>query len=129
MSSSVEATDRNGRIVVGVDGATGSLAALRWAVAEARLRHATVEAVIAWAPPQTYGYTPAYPIEDFQADAAEALSKQSTVSAKTSRASSSSQPSPKDGQRRSCLLLARRRTCWSWGRGGTAGSPECYWAR
>ncbi|MGB8381168.1 MAG: universal stress protein [Dermatophilaceae bacterium] len=73
MSSSVEATGRNGRIVVGVDGATGSLAALRWAVAEARLRHATVEAVIAWAPPQTYGYAPAYPIEDFQADAAAAL--------------------------------------------------------
>ena len=73
MSSSAEATGRQGRIVVGVDGAPGSLAALRWAVAEARLREATVEAVIAWAPPQTYGFTPAYPTEDFQADATVGL--------------------------------------------------------
>ena len=36
------------RIVVGVDGSPGSLLALRWAVEEAGLRHATVEAVHAW---------------------------------------------------------------------------------
>jgi len=37
-----------GRIVVGVDGSDGSIDALRWAVEEARLRGATVEAVHSW---------------------------------------------------------------------------------
>jgi nucleotide-binding universal stress UspA family protein len=38
-----------GRIVVGVDGSELGLAALEWAVAEARLRNAIVVAVHAWA--------------------------------------------------------------------------------
>jgi nucleotide-binding universal stress UspA family protein len=37
-----------GRIVVGVDGSATATAALRWAVHEARLRDATVEAWHAW---------------------------------------------------------------------------------
>jgi len=37
-----------GRIVVGVDGSTGSVEALRWAVDEARRRGDTVEAVAVW---------------------------------------------------------------------------------
>lgn len=41
-----------GRIVVGVDGSAGADAALHWAVHEARLRGATIEAVHAW----TYPY-------------------------------------------------------------------------
>jgi len=36
------------RIVVGVDGSDESVASLRWAVDEARLRNATVEVVHAW---------------------------------------------------------------------------------
>lgn len=36
------------RIVAGVDGSPSSLAALRWAVQQARLTGATVDAVIAW---------------------------------------------------------------------------------
>lgn len=36
------------RIVVGVDGSPGSIAALRWAHAEARLRRATLEVVGVW---------------------------------------------------------------------------------
>lgn len=36
------------RIVVGVDGSTGSQAALRFAIQEASLRQARVEAVLAW---------------------------------------------------------------------------------
>jgi nucleotide-binding universal stress UspA family protein len=39
------------RLVVGVDGSSHSLDALRWAVSEARLRHATIEAIYAWRPP------------------------------------------------------------------------------
>jgi len=38
-------------IVVGIDGSEASKDALRWAIAEARLRHATVVAVHAWQPP------------------------------------------------------------------------------
>ena len=38
------------RIVVGVKRSAASLAALRWAAAEARLRHATLHVVHAWEP-------------------------------------------------------------------------------
>lgn len=53
-----ESSDQNGKskktsiVVVGVDGSAGSEAALRWALAEARLRHSPVLAVHAW----TFGY-------------------------------------------------------------------------
>jgi nucleotide-binding universal stress UspA family protein len=40
-------------VVVGVDGSAGAAEALRWAVAEARLRKAQLRIVHAW----TYGYT------------------------------------------------------------------------
>lgn len=50
------------RIVVGVDGSAPSKAALAWAVRQARLTGAAVEAVIAWEYPATYGSTmPAAP--------------------------------------------------------------------
>jgi nucleotide-binding universal stress UspA family protein len=44
------------RIVVGVDGSACSKAALSWAVRQARLTGAAVEAVIAWEYPYTFGY-------------------------------------------------------------------------
>lgn len=44
------------RIVVGVDGSHSSKAALRWAIRQARLTGATVEAVIAWHYPTAYSY-------------------------------------------------------------------------
>ena len=43
-----------GRVVVGVDGSPGSLAALRWALHEARLRGAELRAVLAWQPHPTW---------------------------------------------------------------------------
>jgi nucleotide-binding universal stress UspA family protein len=46
-----------GRVVVGVDGSEGSLAALTWALAEARLRHTTVHAVIGWTYHPHWGYS------------------------------------------------------------------------
>jgi nucleotide-binding universal stress UspA family protein len=56
------------RIVVGVDGSAESREALRWALAEARLRNATVRAVHAWRDP--YLLTPGYgPPEDFEVGA------------------------------------------------------------
>jgi nucleotide-binding universal stress UspA family protein len=44
------------RIVVGVDSSPGSKAALRWAMTQARLTGASVEAVAAWQDPAMYGY-------------------------------------------------------------------------
>ncbi len=44
------------RIVVGVDGSDSSKAALAWAVRQAELTGASVDAVAAWQIPATYGY-------------------------------------------------------------------------
>jgi hypothetical protein len=46
------------RIVAGVDGSASSLAALRWAVRQAELTGAAVEAVIAWRYPARSGRLP-----------------------------------------------------------------------
>jgi nucleotide-binding universal stress UspA family protein len=39
------------RVVVGLDGSSASLVALRWAVSEAGYRHADVDAIACWYPP------------------------------------------------------------------------------
>ncbi len=63
-----------GRIVVGVDGSKGSLAALAWAIEEASFRKATVVAVEAWLP-----YSSVSPLETmapvFQQNEGEAIAK------------------------------------------------------
>jgi nucleotide-binding universal stress UspA family protein len=61
------------RIVVGVDGSVPSMAALAWAVKQARLTGATVQAVIAWELPATYGYPVPVPVPDYGGLAAEVL--------------------------------------------------------
>ncbi|SFF52918.1 Nucleotide-binding universal stress protein, UspA family [Actinacidiphila alni] len=63
----------SGRIVVGVDGSDPSLQALRWAVRQAALTGAVLEAVIAWEMPSAYGWggLPALP-EDFDLEATTA---------------------------------------------------------
>jgi nucleotide-binding universal stress UspA family protein len=52
----------SGRIVVGVDGSSSSKAALAWAVEQARLVGASVEAVIAWHYPVMVGGMPLAPV-------------------------------------------------------------------
>ncbi|WP_433719522.1 universal stress protein [Actinoplanes sp. CA-051413] len=47
--------DSTGRIVVGVDGSPGSKTALMWAMNQARLTGATIQAVTAWEDPARYG--------------------------------------------------------------------------
>jgi nucleotide-binding universal stress UspA family protein len=50
--SSASAAPHHGRIVVGVDGSPISKVALRWAISQARLTGATVDAVLAWQYPE-----------------------------------------------------------------------------
>lgn len=52
----VEQSRVGGRIVVGVDGSNSSKAALAWAVRQAALTGAEVEAVTAWQVPGPFGY-------------------------------------------------------------------------
>jgi nucleotide-binding universal stress UspA family protein len=62
-------------IVVGVDGSAQAKEALRWALAEARLRKAKVRAVYAWRDP--YVVTPGFgPPEDFDFAALQGLAEE-----------------------------------------------------
>ncbi|PRZ33571.1 nucleotide-binding universal stress UspA family protein [Antricoccus suffuscus] len=45
----------SGRIVVGVDGSGASVDAIKWAVAQAALTGASVEAIICWSVPVSFG--------------------------------------------------------------------------
>ncbi len=59
-----------GRIVVGVDGSPSSMAALRWAIRQAKLTRSSVDAVVAWRLPSGYGLAPAGDRPpDFEGDA------------------------------------------------------------
>ena len=64
-------------IVVGVDGSPESHAALAWALAEARLRNATLHVVHAWVIPAAFGVDAAFvlaeAIEGFQEEAGRVL--------------------------------------------------------
>jgi nucleotide-binding universal stress UspA family protein len=53
---------RHPRIVAGVDGSPSSIRALEWALDQAELTGATVQAVYAWEPPSNWGApVPVYP--------------------------------------------------------------------
>ena len=52
------------RVVVGIDGSTGARNALRWAIADARLRGAVLDVVHAWHPPYLGGHPYAVPAPD-----------------------------------------------------------------
>jgi nucleotide-binding universal stress UspA family protein len=77
-------TGQQARIVVGVDGSPSSKAALRWAIRQAKLTGASVDAVTAWHIPAGYGIAPG-PVDvfDFSSNAkgvlAEALAEVSTL--------------------------------------------------
>jgi nucleotide-binding universal stress UspA family protein len=61
--------DEAPRIVVGVDGFESSRAALRWAIHQAKLTGAVVEAVTAWQVPAGSRLIPAADLPDYQDDA------------------------------------------------------------
>ncbi|MGI5413590.1 universal stress protein [Streptomyces chartreusis] len=65
-----------GRIVVGVDGSDSSKQALRWAVRQAELTGAAVEAVTAWDIPQFHGSLAWLPPSSSDEGALEARARQ-----------------------------------------------------
>jgi len=69
--------ERERLIVVGVDGSDSSKAALRWAIRQAKLTGAAVEAVTAWRFPVGYGMATldSHGVIDFEGDAKETLTK------------------------------------------------------
>src|SRR3974390_3169924 len=70
--------DEQRRIVVGVDGFESSKAALRWAIRQAKLTGAVVEAVTAWHVPVGTGWVPAADTPDYQEDAFSVLAEAMT---------------------------------------------------
>jgi nucleotide-binding universal stress UspA family protein len=62
-------------IVVGVDGSESSNAALRWAIHQAKLTGAVVEAVTAWQIPVGTGLVPPADMPDYQDDARMGLTE------------------------------------------------------
>ena len=75
--------DEQRRIVVGVDGFESSKAALRWAIHQAKLTGAVVEAITAWHVPVGTGWVPTADMPDYQDDAfailTEAMNEMSAV--------------------------------------------------
>jgi len=67
--------DEQRRIVVGVDGFESSKAALRWAIRQAKLTGAVVEAITAWHIPAGAGWVPVSDMPDYQDDAFGILSE------------------------------------------------------
>lgn len=61
------------RIVVGIDGSEQSKAALRWALGQARLTGASVDAVTAWRYPVSYGLAVLPGELDMEGDSVKAL--------------------------------------------------------
>ena len=68
-------SDEQPRIVVGVDGFESSQAALLWAIHQARLTGAMVEAVTAWHIPVGTGWVPATDMPDYRDDASAVLAE------------------------------------------------------
>ena len=71
-------SDDQPRIVVGVDGFESSKAALRWAIHQAKLTGAVVEAITAWQVPVGTGWVPTTDLPDYQSDAAAVLGEAMT---------------------------------------------------
>lgn len=64
-----------GPIVVGIDGSVRSVAALRWAAAQARLTGADVHAVTGWEVPVTIMVVPTYTEADYAREAHAVLDR------------------------------------------------------
>ncbi len=114
------------RIVVGVDGSEGAGSALQWAVDEAGLRGAIVEAVHVWNPAYVspYPYTISEELDD-EHEAAEKLVHEAVSSVDTSQMASAPKPVLAKGHAAQALLSmaegADLVVVGSRGRGGFSG--------
>jgi nucleotide-binding universal stress UspA family protein len=63
------------RIIVGIDGSACSVTALRWAIAQARLTGATIEAIAAWQEPAIYRYSYGWPLTTPEGDSIPTLTE------------------------------------------------------
>jgi nucleotide-binding universal stress UspA family protein len=70
-----QASTTDARIVVGVDGSECSKTALAWALAQAHLTGARVEAVSTWQEPAMYGFTYASAPGTFEGESISALTE------------------------------------------------------
>jgi hypothetical protein len=116
-----------GRIVVGVDSSPSSRAALAWAVHQARLTGASVEAVTAWHYPVMVGGVPMGPTgalddSDYGEWAANALNQTVNQTANPDGPVKVSATVREAMPRRCCLTWPPGRTCWWSAAEGTAAS-------
>ena len=119
------------RIVVGVDGSDGSKEALRWAIRQAELTGAELDAVIAWEYPAFFGWAPVGADDaDFAKIAEETLTGALNEVVRRGVARLGALPGQR-GYTRPTSWSGRPRvpTCWWSGAAGTAGSPTCCSAR
>jgi nucleotide-binding universal stress UspA family protein len=72
-----DVTPTTNRVVVGVDGSEPSKSALRWAARFAALSGASIDAVVAWQPPVSYGGS--YPPPEWRPDEDAEATLTSTV--------------------------------------------------
>jgi Universal stress protein family len=124
-----EQGDERPRIVVGVDGFEPSTAALRWAIHQAKLTGAVVEAVTAWHIPAGTGLVPPADMPDYQDDAravlCEAITEMAAVDPDV-------QVCPRVVEGRAGQVLvgaAEGATCWWSAAGATADSLRRCWDR
>ncbi|WP_425293421.1 universal stress protein [Micromonospora cremea] len=80
-----QVAEHDRRIVVGVDGSPGSRAALRWAVTQAELTDARVEAVSAWQDPAVYGFASGWSPAVFEESASPRSPRRSSRSRSRTR--------------------------------------------
>jgi len=116
--------DEAPRIVVGVDGFEASKAALLWAIHQAKLTGAVVDAVTAWQVPAGSGLVPAADMPDYQDDArmvlTEAITEMCMIDTEV-------QVRPRVVEGRAAQVLwmpLKGRSCSWWATGDTAGSPR-----
>ena len=122
--------DGERRIVVGVDGSASSTAALAWAVKQAALTGALVDAVIAWEVPANYSFLVQVPVDINYAEiaaqvAADAIAE---VSGPGEPVKIRSTPT-RAARRRCCWMRQREPSCWWSAAAGTADSPKPCSAR
>ena len=111
------------QIVVGVDGSPSSIQALKWAIGQAALTGASIEAVAAWHFPNSHG-APLPDTGDYPVLAAETLDKAIAAARNASTGPGEADVTitsyvGEDPPRRSCSTAVVTPGCWWWAAGGT----------